>query len=588
MNMRVDNGDPQRVFGEMVSGNYFEALGVHPSLGRAFRAEEGSVPGRHAVAVISHKFWLRRFDGDPSIVGRTISLNSIAFTVIGVAPDGFHGTQPYLNLDLWVPLMMQPALGADRLHLRSNRWLQVHRSHEAGRRHRAGGGRPGIGRTGPGSHVRRGRRQRDQAVRTVAGAKHGRHRGHRRHGRAAGRGRRRAADRVRQRREPPAGKRGHAPARNGGPADARRQPQPSRAADAHREQSPRHRRRPRRAAVRVLDQRPRAFVHPAGAAADRHQPATERRGHVVRGRRHPVHRGAVRAGPGAAGRDRVADDRVERVGDRGHRNTEARACAQGAGGGSGRAVAGAARVGGPVRSHADERAVGGSRVFDTKRPGRRRRSAAGRLRCAARPIVLSGRACARPRDPGHRGGLPGRAHVARIQRKQRHRRDDRRLHACSQRGDLALLQPRELRLPEDTGHHARRRTGVHRSRHARAPGRHDCERDARATVLRRTQSRGRPHPRRQARTAGRGRRTRRQVQQHHGASAAVHVSADAAVVSRRRGLDRQDRRRSSVDRPTPSRDASSDSTPTSRSSTSGRSRSTWKRRSSSNAWSPAC
>jgi len=125
MNMRVDNGDPQRVFGEMVSGNYFEALGVHPSLGRPFRAEEGSVPGRPAVAVISHKFWLRRFDGDPSIVGRTIVLNSIAFTVIGVAPDGFHGTEAYLNLDLWIPLMMQPALGADRLHLRSNRWLQA-------------------------------------------------------------------------------------------------------------------------------------------------------------------------------------------------------------------------------------------------------------------------------------------------------------------------------------------------------------------------------------------------------------------------------------------------------------------------------
>jgi predicted permease len=125
MNMRVDNGEPQRVFAEMVSGNYFDALGTHPSLGRAFLPEEGSVPNRYPVTVISHKFWLRRFAGDPAVVGRTVTLNGLAFTVIGIAPEGFHGTEPYLNLDLWVPLMMQPALGADRLHLRGNRWLEM-------------------------------------------------------------------------------------------------------------------------------------------------------------------------------------------------------------------------------------------------------------------------------------------------------------------------------------------------------------------------------------------------------------------------------------------------------------------------------
>ena len=126
MNMRVDNGEPQRVFAEMVSGNYFEALGTRVPLGARSSRKRARCPGRFPVTVISHKFWLRRFGGDPSIVGRTITLNGLPFTVIGIAQDGFHGTEPYLNLDLWVPLMMQPALAAtDRLHLRGNRWLET-------------------------------------------------------------------------------------------------------------------------------------------------------------------------------------------------------------------------------------------------------------------------------------------------------------------------------------------------------------------------------------------------------------------------------------------------------------------------------
>jgi putative ABC transport system permease protein len=126
MNMRTGNEEPQRVFGELVSGNFFEALGARPALGRGFLPEEGSVPSTYPVAVISHKFWLRRFNAEPSTVGRTITLNGRSFTVVGIAPEGFHGTEPYLNLDLWVPVMMQPALGgSDRLHLRGNRWLQA-------------------------------------------------------------------------------------------------------------------------------------------------------------------------------------------------------------------------------------------------------------------------------------------------------------------------------------------------------------------------------------------------------------------------------------------------------------------------------
>ena len=125
LNMRAGNGDPERVFGEFVSGNYFTALGVRPRLGRAFLPEEGVVQNRDAVAVISDKFWIRRFNRDPSVVGRAITLNGIAVTIVGVGPEGFHGTEPYLNIDLWVPVMMQPALsGVDRL-TRGNRWLEV-------------------------------------------------------------------------------------------------------------------------------------------------------------------------------------------------------------------------------------------------------------------------------------------------------------------------------------------------------------------------------------------------------------------------------------------------------------------------------
>jgi predicted permease len=122
MHMRVGSGEPQRVFGEFVSGNYFTALGVRPLLGRAFLPD---VQSREAVAVISYKFWVRRFERDPSIVGRSIALNGIAFTIVGVGPEAFHGTEPYLNIDLWVPVTMQPKLTAvDRL-IRGNRWLEV-------------------------------------------------------------------------------------------------------------------------------------------------------------------------------------------------------------------------------------------------------------------------------------------------------------------------------------------------------------------------------------------------------------------------------------------------------------------------------
>src|SRR5262249_26999189 len=87
MNLRTSS-DPQRVFGQLVSGNYFGALGIHPALGRLLGPSDDRTSDGDAVAVLSHIFWQRRFDGDPTIVGRPVILNGHAFTIVGVAAPG--------------------------------------------------------------------------------------------------------------------------------------------------------------------------------------------------------------------------------------------------------------------------------------------------------------------------------------------------------------------------------------------------------------------------------------------------------------------------------------------------------------------
>ena len=92
--------------GMMVSGNFFQVLGVEPRLGRGFRADEDQVPGRNAVVVLGPDFWRHQFAADPAVVGRTIRLNGTPFTVIGVAPDSFPGLLVFGHPDLYVPLAM--------------------------------------------------------------------------------------------------------------------------------------------------------------------------------------------------------------------------------------------------------------------------------------------------------------------------------------------------------------------------------------------------------------------------------------------------------------------------------------------------
>ena len=104
---------PQVRGGMMVSGNYFDALGVTPRLGRGFREDEDKVPGRDAVVVLGSDFWRHQFASDPSVVGRTVRLNGRDFTVIGVAPETFPGLLTFGHPDLYVPLAMAPVFSTN-------------------------------------------------------------------------------------------------------------------------------------------------------------------------------------------------------------------------------------------------------------------------------------------------------------------------------------------------------------------------------------------------------------------------------------------------------------------------------------------
>jgi len=119
---------PQMRFAVLVTNNYFNMLGVVPSLGRAFASDEGQVSGRDAVVVLSHDFWRSEFASDPNAIGRTVRINAIDFTVIGVAPEEFHSTDEYVRPYFYVPLSMEQRLQGlpkDPLADRSNHSLEV-------------------------------------------------------------------------------------------------------------------------------------------------------------------------------------------------------------------------------------------------------------------------------------------------------------------------------------------------------------------------------------------------------------------------------------------------------------------------------
>src|SRR5580765_661099 len=117
---------PERIYGALTTANYFDVLGVHPILGRAFLPEEGTLRAGAAVVVIGHAVWQNHFAGDPQIVGKTIQINRHPYTVVGVAPRDFTGCAPGLRAELWIPVSMdRDVWGFNRPDYRGIFWLNV-------------------------------------------------------------------------------------------------------------------------------------------------------------------------------------------------------------------------------------------------------------------------------------------------------------------------------------------------------------------------------------------------------------------------------------------------------------------------------
>ena len=107
----------ERIFASLVTGNYFDTLGLRPALGRFFGPEEDRVPGANPVAVVGYTAWQQRFGGSSDIIGRALRLNNTVVTILGVAPEGFKGITVVFGPDLWLPATM-----AEQFLPRHMRW----------------------------------------------------------------------------------------------------------------------------------------------------------------------------------------------------------------------------------------------------------------------------------------------------------------------------------------------------------------------------------------------------------------------------------------------------------------------------------
>jgi predicted permease len=117
-------GDPAQIWLFETSGNYFDALGIKPYLGRFFHSSDEHGPNSSPYVVLSYDYWRAHLRGDPAVVGRTVRLNKHPFTVLGVAGQGFRGTETFFSPVLWVPLVDQEQIeGVNSLNLRKGRSL---------------------------------------------------------------------------------------------------------------------------------------------------------------------------------------------------------------------------------------------------------------------------------------------------------------------------------------------------------------------------------------------------------------------------------------------------------------------------------
>jgi predicted permease len=123
----VWRGASERANGELVSGNYFDVLGVRPALGRMLNAADDRVPGAHPIAVLSYGYWQRRFGGDPLVLNQTITVNGHPLTIVGVSARGFAGVQVGQAADVMLPLMMKAQMTPtwNDLDNRRSRWVTV-------------------------------------------------------------------------------------------------------------------------------------------------------------------------------------------------------------------------------------------------------------------------------------------------------------------------------------------------------------------------------------------------------------------------------------------------------------------------------
>jgi putative ABC transport system permease protein len=120
-------GQTERADGELVSGNYFDVLGVRAAIGRTFTLEDDQTPGAHPLVVLSHGFWARRFAADPTIINQTININGQAMTVIGVTEAGFEGIQLGQRPNVFIPLTMKAQMTPnwDGLSDRKDYWMSI-------------------------------------------------------------------------------------------------------------------------------------------------------------------------------------------------------------------------------------------------------------------------------------------------------------------------------------------------------------------------------------------------------------------------------------------------------------------------------